>query len=162
MEELDDKCLLHLFFVLMNFLRGGLKINAQMIILLIATFRCCSKGSTVLLSFQMPMSNIHMHQSQSITVTNQMQQQQQHTSMPQLNQNNSQQAQLQQQQQQQAPPQQQTSQTPQQNNSLSNFNPTADFNFEFFDSLPTTDTTLTDQELLNSFDSDAGFNLVDF
>lgn len=94
------------------------------------------------------MSNIHMHQSQSITVTNQIQQ---HSNMSQMNQNNQQQI------------QQQTSQQQQQNNSLSNFNPTADFNFEFFDSLPTTDTTsLTDQELLNSFDSDAGFNLVDF
>lgn len=47
-----------------------------------------------------------------------------------------------------------------QNNVLNNFNPQADFNFEFFDNLTAGDAgTFTDQELLSSFDGDAGFNL---
>lgn len=47
-----------------------------------------------------------------------------------------------------------------QTNSMSTFNPQADFNFEFLDNLGSGDSTaFTDQELLNSFDSDAGFNL---
>ncbi|XP_023015214.1 uncharacterized protein isoform X3 [Leptinotarsa decemlineata] len=82
----------------------------------------------------MSMSNIHMQQSQSLSVSNQQQ-----TTM-----NN------------------QLSGAPSnpQNNILSTFNPQADFNFEFLDNLTTGDSgTFTDQDLLNSFDSDAGFNL---
>lgn len=47
------------------------------------------------------------------------------------------------------------------NNPLNNFNPqAADFSLEFLDNLPTSDTgPFTDQELLNSFDSDNGFSL---
>lgn len=51
--------------------------------------------------------------------------------------------------------------TPSQNNALASFNPQAsDFSLEFLDNLPTSDSAaFTDQELLNSFDSDSGFNL---
>lgn len=87
----------------------------------------------------MSMSNIHMQQSQSISVTNQSLHQQGGLS-------NSLAAAAQ--------------QSNNQNNVLNNFNPQADFNFEFFDNLTSGDAgTFTDQELLNSFDSDAGFNL---
>lgn len=85
----------------------------------------------------MSMSNIHMQQSQSISVTNQTLHQQSNLNSP-------------------------LGSTPpnNQNNVLNNFNPQADFNFEFFDNLTSGDTgTFTDQELLSSFDSDAGFNL---
>lgn len=94
--------------------------------------------STILLFFfQMSMSSIHMQQSQSITVTNQALQQQ-------GNLNN----------------QLTSTQSNNQSNALSSFNPQADFNFEFLDNLAPSDTgAFTDQELLNSFDSDAGFNL---
>lgn len=86
----------------------------------------------------MSMSSIHLQQSQSLTVTNQTLQQQQG------NINNSIGA---------APSNNQST-------ALSNFNPQADFNFEFLDNLTSGDTgAFTDQELLNSFDSDAGFNL---
>lgn len=46
-------------------------------------------------------------------------------------------------------------------NSLANLNPqSTDFSLEFLENLPTSDTTsFTDQELLNSFDTDSGFNL---
>lgn len=47
-----------------------------------------------------------------------------------------------------------------QSNILNNFNPQAEFNFEFFDNLTSGDAgAFTDQELLSSFDTDAGFNL---
>lgn len=85
----------------------------------------------------MSMSNIHMQQSQSISVTNQTIHQQGNLSSPLGS----------------TPPNNQS-------NVLSNFNPQADFNFEFFDNLTSGDAgTFTDQELLNSFDTDAGFNL---
>ncbi|XP_063912380.1 neurogenic protein mastermind-like [Zophobas morio] len=83
-------------------------------------------------------SSIHMQQSQSMTVTNQ--------SLQQQNMNN----------------QLVNNTTSNQNNSLNSFNSqNTDFiGLEFLDNLPTTDTTaFTDQELLNSFDSDSGFNL---
>ncbi|KAJ8941457.1 hypothetical protein NQ318_016897 [Aromia moschata] len=86
---------------------------------------------------QMSLSSIHMQQSQTITVTNQSIQQQ-------GNMNN----------------QLSNAQSNSQNNALSSFNPQADFNFEFLDNLASGDSgAFTDQELLNSFDSDAGFNL---
>lgn len=86
--------------------------------------------------FQMSMSNIHMQQSQSISVTNQA-----------IHQQNNLNNQL-------------GSSTQNQSNVLNNFNPQADFNFELFDNLTSGDAgTFTDQELLSSFDNDAGFNL---
>lgn len=50
-----------------------------------------------------------------------------------------------------------------QSNSLSNFNAqAADFNLDFLENLPSADTnSFTEQELLNSFDNDPGFNLQD-
>ena len=49
-----------------------------------------------------------------------------------------------------------------QSSSLSNFNPqAADFNLDFLENLPTDSGGFTEQELLNSFDSDPGFNLQD-
>ncbi|KAG5887789.1 hypothetical protein JTB14_024004 [Gonioctena quinquepunctata] len=82
----------------------------------------------------MSMSNIHMQQSQSITVTNHQQ----------GNMNN----------------QLSNTSSTNQSNALSNFNPQADFSLEFLENLAASDTgTFTDQDLLNSFDSDAGFNL---
>lgn len=99
----------------------------------------------------MSMSNIHMQQSQSITVNNQSLQQSQ---------------QIQQQQQQGMPSHNQmTSVVPNnpqnsQNSLASSFNPQSDFNFEFLDNLASGDgAPFTDQELLSSFDSDAGFTL---
>ncbi|KAJ8971580.1 hypothetical protein NQ314_000638 [Rhamnusium bicolor] len=87
---------------------------------------------------QMSLSSIHMQQSQSITVTNQALQQQQGNINSQLA----------------------NTQSNSQSNPLGNFNPQADFNFEFLDNLASGDTgAFTDQELLNSFDTDAGFNL---
>lgn len=46
---------------------------------------------------------------------------------------------------------------------LNNFNQQSnDFTLEFFDNLPNADTSaFTEQELLNSFDADSGFNLGD-
>lgn len=84
---------------------------------------------------QMSMSNLHMQQNQSITM-NQLQQQQQN--MNQL-----------------------VNSPAASSNALSNFNSGAsDFNLEFLDNLPTSDSApFTDQELLNSFDADSGFNL---
>lgn len=83
----------------------------------------------------MGMGGIHMSQSQSLTISNQTLQQ---------NQINSQLV------------NQQTSQT----TTISNFSQQSpDFNL---DNLLNADTgNFTDQELLNSFDSDAGFNLQD-
>lgn len=87
---------------------------------------------------QMSMSNIHMQQTQSISVTNQTIHQQGGSLNSPLG----------------------NTQPNNQNNVLNNFNPQADFNFEFFDNLTSGDAgTFTDQELLSSFDSDAGFNL---
>lgn len=87
----------------------------------------------------MSMTNIHMQQSQSLSMSQAMQQQQQQQqNMNQLVNNQS-----------------------SNNNPLSNFNSGAsDFNLEFLDNLPTSDSApFTDQELLNSFDADSGFNL---
>lgn len=93
------------------------------------------------------MGNVHLQQSQSLTITQamhqqQQQQQQQQTSMNNQLANNNQ-------------------PTNSHSNSLASFNPQAtDFSLEFLENLPTTDTTsFTDQELLNSFDTDSGFNL---
>lgn len=77
-----------------------------------------------------------MQQSQSMSVTNQTMHQQNNMSSPLGN-----------------PP------ATNQSNVLNNFNPQAEFNFEFFDNLTGDAGAFTDQELLNSFDSDAGFNL---
>lgn len=89
------------------------------------------------------MGNVHLQQSQSLSITQTMhQQQQQQTAMNnQLTNNN-----------------QQNTNHP---SSLASFNPQAnDFSLEFLENLPTADTSaFTDQELLNSFDTDSGFNL---
>ncbi|XP_066256995.1 neurogenic protein mastermind isoform X2 [Euwallacea similis] len=91
---------------------------------------------------QMSMSSIHMQQSQSISVNNQSLHQPQQPSNGMLS---------------------NASSNPNSNNgSLAAFNPQAnDFNFEFLDNLGgTADTAqFTDQELLNSFDTDAAFTL---
>lgn len=49
----------------------------------------------------------------------------------------------------------------QQSVTVANFNPqSTDFSLEFLENLPSTDSgSYTDQELLNSFDTDSGFNL---
>lgn len=91
----------------------------------------------------MSMTNMSIQQTQSLSVTSQTLQQQQLNSH-----------------------QQQLMNSPSNNNqtnSLSNFNPqAADFNFDFLENLPTTDSAaFTEQELLNSFDNDPGFNLQD-
>lgn len=79
----------------------------------------------------MSISSIHMQQTQSMTV-----QQQQNLNNQLVNNSSNNQNNL-------------------------NFNSQSDFiGLEFLDNLPTTDSTaFTDQELLNSFDSDSGFNL---
>lgn len=48
-----------------------------------------------------------------------------------------------------------------QQSAIANFNQqSTDFSLEFLENLPSTDTgPYTDQELLNSFDTDSGFNL---
>ncbi|CAH1175874.1 unnamed protein product [Phaedon cochleariae] len=46
-----------------------------------------------------------------------------------------------------------------QSSALASFNPQTDFNFEFLDNLGADAPAFTDQDLLNSFDSDAGFSL---
>ncbi|XP_050312270.1 neurogenic protein mastermind-like isoform X2 [Anthonomus grandis grandis] len=88
---------------------------------------------------QMSMSTLHMQQSQSISIGGH------------------------QQQQQQPPPhQQQDGGGAAAASQLAAFNPqAADFNFEFLDNLAGTNdgAPFTDQELLNSFDADAAFNL---
>ncbi|XP_048526511.1 neurogenic protein mastermind isoform X3 [Dendroctonus ponderosae] len=91
---------------------------------------------------QMSMTNIHMQQSQSISVNN-------HSlSQPQQNMNNM------------LANSSVNSNAP--GNSLATFNPQAtDFTFEFLENLAgTADAApFSDQELLNSFDTDAAFNL---
>lgn len=88
----------------------------------------------------MSINAMHMQQSQSLSMTSQNMPQQNLTNQQQLmnNQNNN-------------------------SSALSNFNPqSTDFSLEFFDNLPNTDTSaFTEQELLNSFDADSGFNLGD-
>lgn len=83
----------------------------------------------------MPMGNMHLQQSQSLTVSQSLQQSvgNQLVNAPPTN---TQQA-------------------------ISGFNQqSTDFSLEFLENLPTTDTgPYTDQELLNSFDTDSGFNL---
>lgn len=92
----------------------------------------------------MSLSGMTLQQSQSLAVSNQALQQQQQL--------NNQQQQL-----------MNNSTNNNQSNSLNNFNPqAADFNLDFLENLPTTDSNaFTDQELLNSFDNDSGFNLQD-
>ncbi|KAK5649778.1 hypothetical protein RI129_000807 [Pyrocoelia pectoralis] len=93
-------------------------------------------------SNQMSLTNMSMQQSQSLSVSNQALQHQQLNNHQQLMNNPS---------------------NNNQSSSLSNFNPqAADFNLDFLENLPTTDSSaFTEQELLNSFDSDPGFNLQD-
>lgn len=83
------------------------------------------------------MTSMHMQQSQSLTVSQTIQQSAVTNQL--MN----------------TPP------TSTQQNSISNFNQqSTDFSLEFLENLPTTDTgPYTDQELLNSFDTDSGFNL---
>ncbi|KAF5294671.1 hypothetical protein FQA39_LY02803 [Lamprigera yunnana] len=91
-------------------------------------------------SNQMSLSNMSMQQSQSLTMSNQsIQHQHNHPQLMNNPSNNN------------------------QSNSISNFNPqAADFNLDFLENLPTTDASaFTEQELLNSFDNDPGFNLQD-
>lgn len=81
------------------------------------------------------MSSINMQQTQALSVATQ-QQQQQMGGHQALNAANS--------------------------NALSNFNPQSDFSLDFLENLPAADSSaLTEQELLNSFDADPGFNLQD-
>lgn len=90
----------------------------------------------------MAMSNIHIQQSQSISVNNQSLQQSQQPGNGMLG--NS------------------ASNSNAAGSALAAFNPQAsDFNFEFLDNLSGTADAgqFTDQELLNSFDTDAAFNL---
>lgn len=88
----------------------------------------------------MPMGNVHLQQSQSLTMSQSLHQQQTtiNNQLTNSNQNASNHA-----------------------NALASFNAQAnDFSLEFLENLPNTDaTSFTDQELLNSFDSDSGFNL---
>lgn len=86
----------------------------------------------------MSMANMHLQQSQSLSLSSQSIQQQNMSNQQQLN---------------------QTSHS----NALSNFNPqTSDFSLEFLENLPNTDTSaFSEQELLNSFDADSGFSLQD-
>ncbi|XP_031333196.1 neurogenic protein mastermind-like [Photinus pyralis] len=93
-------------------------------------------------SNQMSLTNMSMQQSQSLSVSTQSLQHQQLGNHQQLMNNPS---------------------NNNQSSSLSNFNPqAADFNLDFLENLPTTDSSgFTEQELLNSFDSDPGFNLQD-
>ncbi|KAK4883013.1 hypothetical protein RN001_006332 [Aquatica leii] len=93
-------------------------------------------------SNQMSLSNMSMQQTQSLSMTNQSIQHQQLNNHQQLLNNPS---------------------NNNQSNSLSNFNPqAADFNLDFLENLPTSDTSaFSEQELLNSFDNDPGFNLHD-
>ena len=89
---------------------------------------------------QMTLGNIHMQQTQSMSVSSAQLLQPQH-----------------QQQQQQPQQQQQTAPPP-------SYNPHAapDFSLEFLDNLTGGDAgAFTEQELLSSFDSDSGFNLQD-
>lgn len=88
---------------------------------------------------QMSMSSIHMQQSQSISVNGQSLQQSQQPGNGMIG-----------------------STSGSNNGNALTFNPqAADFNFEFLDNLPGTadGAPFTDQELLNSFDTDAGFSL---
>nr|CAH7766266.1 unnamed protein product [Callosobruchus chinensis] len=88
-------------------------------------------AATVAPKGDMSMSSLHMQQSQSLSVASQSLQSQQGLSDA------------------LCPP-----------NSQNNFPNAADFGFEFLDSLGPGDAgAFTDQELLNSFDTDAGFNL---
>lgn len=85
------------------------------------------------------MGGMHMSQTQSLSITNQ--------SIHQTQMNNQQLV---------------NNQNNNQSNALSNFSANAaDFSLEFLESLPSADSNFTDQELLNSFDADSGFNLQD-
>lgn len=85
----------------------------------------------------MTMAGIHMSQSQSLSISNQTIHQTQMNSQPMV-----------------------TNQTNNQSNALSNYGQqSSDFSLE---NLLSADTSnFTEQELLNSFDSDSGFNLQD-
>lgn len=82
------------------------------------------------------MPNLSMQQTQALQISNQ---QQQLSAQQSLNPSNN-----------------------SQSNALSNFNPQSDFSLDFLENLHTSDSTaFTEQELLNSFDNDPGFNLQD-
>lgn len=101
---------------------------------------------------QMAMTTIHMQQSQHVTSM------QQHGNASASQQAQNQQQSAQQHHQQQTSNQQQPSNAPtHNNNALNNFNPHSEFNFEFLDNLQADSNAFTDQELLNSFDSDFNF-----